>query len=82
VAHSGLGRAYLQKGELDLAIQELEKALKINERQIGVHYDLGIAYLRKGDKEKAAAAFNKVIDLDPQSPLAGEAKKQLAAIEK
>ncbi|MDH7500279.1 MAG: tetratricopeptide repeat protein [candidate division NC10 bacterium] len=82
VAHTGLGRIYLLKGQTDAAIEEWEKSLKINERQIGLRYDLGVAYLAKGEKGKAEAAFKKVIESDPQSPWAAEAKKQLDALKR
>ena len=82
VAHAGLGRAYQLSGQTEKAIEEWEKALKINERQTGLYLDLAKAYSNKGDKEKAIAALKKLIESDPRSPLAEEAKKQLQDLEK
>jgi Tfp pilus assembly protein PilF len=82
VAHAGLGRLFQLKGQTDLAIEEWEKSLKINDRQGPLHYALAVAYLNKGEKGKAEGAFKKVIELDPQSSLAAEAKKQLESLKR
>jgi Flp pilus assembly protein TadD len=49
-AHYELGKALLQKGEVEKAIVSLEKAAKLEPNKAHVHYQLGRAYLAAGRK--------------------------------
>lgn len=72
-----LGRLYLAKKEFDQAIEELEKANRIDDGDAGIYNDLGAAYLEKGkymdDRSsdridllrKALEALDRAISLRP-----------------
>jgi len=47
LAHNNLGIAYNEKGMLDEAITEFERALAINSNFAEAHYNLGNAYVKK-----------------------------------
>ncbi len=47
------GLLYNRLGKYDLAVQNLEKAVRLAPRHIKAHYQLSIAYLRDGNEEKA-----------------------------
>lgn len=61
-ADVGMGQAYLSYGQVDAAIEAMERGIKkggvtdVDEAQIS----LGIAYLEKGQKEQAVKAFKAV----------------------
>jgi len=62
-----LGRIYLRRNELDLAIPQLERALVLNPTDLSPCYQLSQAYRRKGDKQRAdelMAKFEKFRDED------------------
>ena len=66
--HLILGKAYLNRDELDKAISELEIAASANASLPYVHFSLGLAYTRKEDKERAEAEFRKDIAIEPDLP--------------
>lgn len=62
-----LGRIYLRRNEVDLAISQLERALEIDPSDLSPCYQLAQAYRRKGDKERAEklmAQFEKFREED------------------
>lgn len=60
--YNNLGRQYIKMGEADLAIEILEKALKIRESS-HVYYNLSLAYNLKGEKLKSRAAYQRAMEL-------------------
>ena len=67
-----LGLCYLEKGEYEGAITELQNALTLSynlgeasQERIGMHYDLGLAHQGAGNNDSALYEFQKVYDLDP-----------------
>jgi Flp pilus assembly protein TadD len=56
------------------AIVKLQKAIKIAPDYALLHYDLAKAYQLSGDVSKARQAYQTVIELAPDSPLADEAQ--------
>jgi tetratricopeptide (TPR) repeat protein len=66
--HLILGKAYLNREEIDKAISELELASAANTTLPYVHFSLGVAYMRKDDPERAEAEFKKDIALEPDLP--------------
>jgi tetratricopeptide (TPR) repeat protein len=68
IAHVGLGRALHERGQLDEAIDEFQKALKIMPNHFRAYYMLGVLYDQKGDFEKAIANLKKSIDINPLFP--------------
>jgi Flp pilus assembly protein TadD len=66
--HLILGKAYLNREELDKAISELEQAASANSNLPYVHFSLGLAYMKKQDNDRAEAEFRKDIALEPDLP--------------
>src|SRR3972149_6044903 len=66
--HSNLASLYLNKGNLDQAVEELYRAYLIRPEELN-HVDrLANAYLQKGDLEKALYFSRKTIGLNPSEP--------------
>lgn len=59
------GKAYYESSNDDLAIVDLEKALKEDPKYIDVYLLLGYIYSDNGRNTDALTAFNKVMELDP-----------------
>ena len=55
------GRLKFAKGDIDHAIEALEKAANIFERVPIIHHNLALAYLAKGDTAKAVLNLNQAI---------------------
>jgi tetratricopeptide (TPR) repeat protein len=66
--HLILGKAYLNREELDKAISELEVAASTNSNLPYVHFSLGFAYMKKEDHDRAEAEFRKDIAIEPDLP--------------
>ncbi len=66
--HLILGKAYLNREELDKAIAELEIAAAANSNLPYVHFSLGLAYMRKRDDERGESEFRKDIAIEPDLP--------------
>ena len=64
-----LGYCFLRKGQIELAIRELEKGLALpipDERmKLGLHYNLGIACGVLDRDEEAIGHFRRILELDP-----------------
>jgi len=66
--HLILGKAYLNREELDKAISELEQAASANSTLPYVHFSLGLAYMKKQDNDRAEAEFRQDIAIEPDLP--------------
>jgi len=64
------GRSYLESGDYDKAISELEAAVEAAADDSDTHFLLGQAYNQAGQLEEAANAFRKVLELNPDSAAA------------
>jgi len=73
------GVCYFNLQQYDKAEEVMLSGLKINPRHIIGTFNLGIVNLNKGDREKAKEWFQKVIELDPNSDYAQQAKQLLAS---
>lgn len=79
-----LGRSYLELGENQDAVSQLEKATplclpaKIDE----AHYFSGIAHYRLGEKNKSLIRFQEVVQLFPEGANLQSAKKMIEIIQK
>jgi tetratricopeptide (TPR) repeat protein len=70
-AHTNLGVALADKGQVDEAIDCYNKALAINPKNAGVHSNLGAVLCDdKRDYDGAIACFQKALSLDPNHALA------------
>jgi tetratricopeptide (TPR) repeat protein len=59
-----LGRCFFEKGQLDIAIEQFEVAVKgmvaMNKEKLDALYHMALTYEKMGDKEKAAACFKQI----------------------
>ncbi|MFH1977233.1 MAG: tetratricopeptide repeat protein [Pseudomonadota bacterium] len=76
IALRGLGKTYLAMGKIHEAVAELKKAIALTPDIAELYLDLGDAYTVSGDFKKALQAYNKVVELAPNTPLAREAKEK------
>jgi tetratricopeptide (TPR) repeat protein len=65
VAHSGLGNALFEKGAVDEAMTEFQKALEINPNYAEAHNNLGNALLQKGRVGAAIIQYGKALEINP-----------------
>ena len=63
-----LGIAYMQRGELGLAKEKLERALKEDPHSAEAHSALALLYQRLGDLPAADSEFRTAMRLDPHNP--------------
>lgn len=61
-----LALTHVRQGRLDVALQELQDALKRDPNNAQVHHDLGTTYRAQGLQDKAVEAFNKAVELEPE----------------
>jgi tetratricopeptide (TPR) repeat protein len=66
--HLILGKAYLNREEMDKAISELEIAASANSTLPFVHFSLGLAYMRMQNNDRAESEFRKDIAIEPDLP--------------
>lgn len=64
--HLGVAQDYLVVKEYDLAEKELKKVLLWSPDNATAHYELGGLYYLEEKYTASLAAFNKVLDLDPE----------------
>lgn len=76
-----IGILLFRNGQIDLAIENLEKSLNFDPNYVEAYYQLALAHLNKGQMEEAKKNFNKVIELAPESDRAAMAKKLLESIQ-
>jgi len=65
----GLGRAQSGKGADDAAVATLEKAVKLDPKDVAARRSLGEARFAKGDLDKARSDAEAAVKLDPKDPL-------------
>jgi len=65
VGHYNLGVALDQKGQVDEAMVQYQKALEINPHYADPHFNLGVALAQKGQVDEAMAHFRKVLEINP-----------------
>jgi type IV pilus assembly protein PilF len=67
-ANLNLGVAYLRQGRPDLAIENLERALRLDSRLAPAHNALAVAYDQIGNADEAERHFERSLDLEPANP--------------
>jgi tetratricopeptide (TPR) repeat protein len=72
-----LGWVHRARGELDLAVKALERAIADNPGQPNYRYHLGIVYAEQGKKKEAIAALKKALELDKDFRYAADARARL-----
>ncbi|HJT77167.1 MAG TPA: tetratricopeptide repeat protein, partial [Gemmataceae bacterium] len=66
LAHTNLGVAYLNAGEVDRAIPEIEAALRERPSFDLAYYNLGLCLARRGQVEQAAYNFRMALWISPR----------------
>ena len=66
IAHGGLGRAYHERGQLNEAIVEFQKAVRLLPNHFKAYYILGVVYDQKGDYRNAIDNYKKSIAINPE----------------
>ena len=82
IALQGLGLTYLKMGNVADAVAMLEKGVKNAPDFVPLYFDLANAYISSGEYKKAFDSYKKVIELVPDSPIAVDAQKKMARINK
>jgi type IV pilus assembly protein PilF len=67
-ANMQLGSAYLQQGNLPIAKEKLERAVKQAPRDPAIHGLLAMLYLRLGEESRAEAEYRAALALAPRDP--------------
>ena len=62
MAHAYLGQVYIQKRMYREAVEELQKAINLSERNPDVIAILGNAYAAAGDRKEAEKVINELIE--------------------
>ncbi len=80
-----LGWVYYQRGAYRSAIDMLQEALKLGEKNKApdnpnIHYHLGMAYAKTDQPALARQQFERVLKINPNYRAATEIKKQLAGL--
>jgi tetratricopeptide (TPR) repeat protein len=70
LAHTQLGSARADRGELTSAIQQYTEALRINPEMQAARLKLGLAYFKQKRFSEALRQYNETIRINPRSALA------------
>jgi protein O-mannosyl-transferase len=66
------GSVYCNKGNIDQAISDYNKAIEINPRHAAAYNNRGVAYLNKGNFVQVISDCNKAIEINPRHAAAYE----------
>jgi tetratricopeptide (TPR) repeat protein len=80
LAHFNLGNVCEETGRLDEARERYEYALRLNPSYADAHYTLALVYERRREPMRAALHWRSYLKLDPMSPWAGIARRQLKGL--
>ena len=58
-----MGRAHLQAGNVDAAIETTEEFLQAYPYYVNAHHNMGVAYVSKGDMDQALQYFDRVFEI-------------------
>lgn len=65
-----IGIRYLEQGDLQHAVQKLEKALKQNSRNADAHMTLGVVYEQLDETDQAREHYRRAVELQPKNSAA------------
>jgi len=80
-AHYNVGLLFLGQGKTDLAIAEFIEVTRLSPGIAVYHRTLGVAYVQAGKPQDARRAFQKVLEVGPNSPSAKYARKMLQELQ-
>jgi tetratricopeptide (TPR) repeat protein len=72
------GVAQFNAGDIESAIETLERVLEADPNHPKAHYSLGLCYLNSGNNAKAREFFNRFIQLAPEDPDVASAQEMLS----
>ena len=64
-AYNNLGKVFEDKGQLDEALDQYQKSLKINPNFADSYYNLGNVFLQKGRRDEAIEQYRKALAINP-----------------
>ena len=67
MVYNNRGNIYFSKGQIDLAIEDYNKAVELKPNDAGLYYNRGLAYNKKGKVDLAIKDFDKAIELSPNN---------------
>ena len=85
MARLGLAEAQARAGQYDQAINTFKELAQRKDGPLpvdGILMQLGRAYRDAGKREDAQQTFNRLVEEYPQSPFAGDAKRELDGLKK
>lgn len=62
-----LGQQYLKQGKLELALENLQKALQYDDKFVDAHTVIAVLYERIGNVEEAGRHYARAVELSPKS---------------
>lgn len=68
-AYNNLGLAYLQQGDINLAVENFQKAIAINPRYAKAYHNLSVIEQRQGQYDMALANIEKALSIGPDNPV-------------
>ena len=67
LAYNNLGGALFQKGQVDEAMNQFQRAIVLNSKFDEAYYNLGLALARKGQVDEAMAQFQTALGINPNN---------------
>lgn len=64
--HVQMGRAYMQRGQLQIALERLTKALELNPRSTDAHTVIAVLYEEIRRPERAEVHYRRAVELKPE----------------
>jgi tetratricopeptide (TPR) repeat protein len=65
MGYNNLGNALFQKGQVDGALEQFQKALALFPNYVEAHSNLGAALFQKGQVDDAAAHYKRALEINP-----------------
>jgi hypothetical protein len=65
IAHNNLATAYVSRGQLDRAVEEVQTVLRLEPDSANAHISLGNLYEAQGQSDKAIKEYQKALRLNP-----------------
>lgn len=69
-AHTALAQAYIQLGEYESGVSEGDKAIALDDKDLGGYLAKALALRNLGSYEEAVAVYDQVLELMPSHPVA------------
>jgi TolA-binding protein len=85
MARLGLAEAQARAGQYDTAINTFKELTQRKDGPLpvdGILMQLGRTYLVAGKRADAQQTFNRIVDEYPESPFAGDARKEIETLKK